>query len=132
VSKTDSQSKPVRWLYAVTASAAVIAGGLPQLTPDRLDWIGAAIGLGGLAIAAGVAKWTEGKVTPNENVAARVIETRAGVVKTIAGPAAEQRDGTSVEVVSTPVVTGGEVAPRPGGVYFDGAPPKYPDQPTGD
>lgn len=94
---TDSKARPVRILFAVSASAAVVAGGLPQLTPDPYDWVGAAIGLAGLTIAAGVTKWTEGRVTPTEAVAARVIETASGP-RTVAGPAAPQRDGTTVKV----------------------------------
>lgn len=71
MSVPDSPSRPVRLLAGITGSAAVIAGGLPLLTPDRFDWIGAAIGLAGAAIAAFVTKWTEGQVTPTANVEVR-------------------------------------------------------------
>lgn len=95
---TDSPSKPVRVLAAVTGSAAVIAGGLPLLTPDRFDWIGAAVGLTGAAIAAGVAKYTEGRVTPVENVEARVTVDDMGRRVVTAGDGSPIPTGTRVTV----------------------------------
>lgn len=62
-----ARPRPVRILAGVAAGFAVVAGGLPALTPDRFDWIGAAVGLAGLAITAGLAKVTEDKVTPLES-----------------------------------------------------------------
>jgi hypothetical protein len=99
---TKSEAKPVRWLYAATASAAVLGTGLPQLTPDRFDWIGAAIGLGGLAVAAGVAKWTENRVTPNENVEVRRLPAEPGEpVSLVAGEGSAIRTGAPVDVTPT-------------------------------
>lgn len=99
---TKSEAKPVRWLYAVTASAAVLGTGLPQLTPDRFDWIGAAIGLGGLAVAAGVAKWTEDRVTPTENVEVRRLPGEPGEpVRLVAGEGSEIPTGAPVDVTPT-------------------------------
>lgn len=66
-----SESKPVRILAGVAAGSTAVAAGLPLLTPDRFDWIGPALGLLGIAIVAGLAKFTEDKVTPLENVAVR-------------------------------------------------------------
>jgi hypothetical protein len=98
-----SHAKPVRWLYAVTAAAAVLGTGLPQLTPDRFDWIGAAIGLGGLAVAAGVAKWTENRVTPNENVEARILPPREEGLPAmiVAGEGSSIPTGAPVDVTRT-------------------------------
>lgn len=90
-----SRSKPVRVLAGVAAGALAVAGGLPLLTPDRLDWIGPALGLLGIGIVAGLGKFTEDKVTPVENVAAQQLPSG----KVVAGPAASQPDGTSVRVV---------------------------------
>ena len=95
---TTSPGKPVRVLASVSASALVVSNGLPLLTPDRFDWIGPAIGLVGLAITAGLAAWTEGKVTPNENVAARVVPLPSGD-RVVAGEGSEIRTGASVAVV---------------------------------
>ena len=95
----ESKSRPVRWLYAATASAAVLGTGLPQLTPDRYDWIGAAIGLGGLAVAAGVAKWTEGQVTPKDAVEVRKLPSG----ELVAGEGSDIPTGAPVTVEpSTP------------------------------
>lgn len=99
----SSPSRPVRTLAAITGSAAVIAGGLPLLTPDRLDWIGAAIGLAGAAIAAGVTKYTEGQVTPVENVEVRRIpgDTPGAPVRLVAGEASSIPTGVPVDVTPT-------------------------------
>jgi hypothetical protein len=96
----QSQSRPVRILFAVTAGAAVLAGGLPQLTPEKYDWIGAAIGLGGLAIAAGVTRWTENRVTPTENVAARILPptTPGAPPLIVAGEGSAIKTGEPVDV----------------------------------
>lgn len=93
---TPSQSKPVRVLASVAASTLVVSNGLPLLTPDRFDWIGPAVGLVGLAITAGVTAWTEGKVTPTENVAARVLPSG----QVVAGEASPLPTGARVEVVN--------------------------------
>lgn len=97
MSLPDSPSRPVRVLAAVTGSAAVIAGGLPLLTPDRFDWIGAAIGLAGAAIAAAVTKYTEGRVTPVENVEVRKLPS--GML--VAGEGSDIRTGAPVTVTPT-------------------------------
>lgn len=106
-SRMASESKPVRGLLAVAAASTVLAAGLPILTPSHLDWIGPAVGLVGLVITAGVAKFTEDKVTPWQDVAAKVTPTG----RVVAGPAAEQPTGSSV-VVTTDVVG----TTTPGGV----------------
>lgn len=92
-----SKPKPVRLLAAVAAGSTALAGGLPLLTPDRFDWIGPALGLLGLVITAGLAKWTEDSVTPNENVAARVLPSGT----TVAGDGTDIRNGVPVDVVPT-------------------------------
>lgn len=73
-----SESKPVRILAGVAAGSTAVAAGLPLLTPDRFDWIGPALGLLGIAIVAGLAKFTEDKVTPNENVAVQIVGVERG------------------------------------------------------
>jgi hypothetical protein len=97
VSTPVSESKPVRVLAGVAAGALVVAGGLPLLTPDRFDWIGPAIGLAGAALVAGLGKATEGKVTPTENVAARVLPSG----QVVAGDASEIKTGAPVTVEPT-------------------------------
>ena len=89
-----SRSKPVRLLTAVAASSTAVAGGLPLLTPDRFDWIGPAAGLLGLVITVGLAAYTEEKVTPYEDVAAK--RTQDGQL--VAGPATHITTGAAVEV----------------------------------
>lgn len=106
-SQMESKSRPVRALASVAAATVVLASGLPPLTPDPLDWIGPAVGLVGLVITAGLVPWTERRTVPWENVAAKVTESG----KVVAGPAAEQPNGTTVTV--TDGATGGPV-PYPG------------------
>lgn len=96
-----SESKPVRALGAVAAGAAVLAGGLPVLTPDEYDWIGAAVGLAGLVLVAGVTKWTENRVTPTENVEATVHVTESGRRMISAGEGSEIPTGAPVTVEPT-------------------------------
>lgn len=121
---TVSESKPVRTLYAISAGALVVAAGLPLLTPDSFDWIGPSLGLVGAAIVAGLGKFTEGKVTPVENVAARQLPSG----KVVAGPAASQPDGTSVRVVREQLATGGPVSS--GTAYLVGeSGPEVPGEP---
>jgi hypothetical protein len=96
VSVPVSKSKPVRLLAAVAAGTTVLAGGLPALTPDRFDWIGAAVGLTGLVITAGLAVYTEGQVTPYEDVAAK----RAQDGQLVAGPASIVTTGAAVDVTA--------------------------------
>ena len=95
-----SVSKPVRTLYAVAAGATAVSAGLPMLTPDRFDWIGPALGLLGIVITVAMGKYTEGSVTPWEDVAAK--QTPSGRI--IAGPAAHQPTGSAV-VDKTDTVT---------------------------
>jgi len=90
-----SKSKPIRLLLAVAAGSTALAGGLPLITPDDWDWTGPAIGLLGLVLTVAVGKYTEDNTTPWEDVAAKV--TPEGEV--VAGPAAVQRTGSTVEVV---------------------------------
>lgn len=90
----SSQSQPVLILGAVAAASVVLAGGLPPLTPDNLDWIGPAVGLLGLVTTAVLTVLTRAKVVPAENVAARV--TPSGT--TVAGDASEVRTGAPVDV----------------------------------
>lgn len=90
-----SESKPVRALAYVAAASIVLASGLPPLTPDAFDWIGPAVGLIGLVATALLGVRTEAKVTPWEDVAAK--QTPSGAI--VAGPAAEQPNGSSVSVV---------------------------------
>jgi hypothetical protein len=104
VTTPETESRPVRILFGVTAGAAILAGGLPQLTPDRYDWIGAAVGLGGLALAAGLTRATEKKVTPNEAVGARILPSG----KVVAGEGSDIETGAPVDV--TPTQPGNYVA----------------------
>lgn len=110
-SSQASESKPVRVLYAVAAGATAVAAGLPLLTPNRLDWIGPALGLLGVVITVAMGKFTEGIVTPWYDVAAKV--TPSGRV--IAGPAARQPTGSAV------VVKTDTVSPKfePGGTVYN-------------
>lgn len=73
-----SESKPVRVLAGVAAGALAVAAGLPLLTPDEFDWIGPALGLLGIGIVAGLGKFTETKVTPNDNVAVQIVGVERG------------------------------------------------------
>jgi len=92
-----SVSKPVRYLGAmgVAATAAVTA---LAVIPGIPVWVPAAVGAMGLVMTVFVSKLTENNTTPWTDVAAKV--TLTGEV--IAGPAAEQKTGTTVEVL-TPV-----------------------------
>lgn len=92
-----SRSKPVRLLASVAAGTVVFAGGLPALTPDQFDWIGAAVGLAGLVITAGLAVYTEGQVTPYQDVAAK----RAQDGQLVAGPASVVTTGAAVDVTAS-------------------------------
>jgi hypothetical protein len=93
-----SKSKPVRALGAVAAVSVVLAAGLPQLTPEKFDWIGAAVGLLGLCATAAVTYYTQTQVTPAEDVLAKM--TPAG--KEVAGPALYGvPNGTAVTITET-------------------------------
>lgn len=85
-SATESRSKPVRALYAVAAGATAVSAGLPLLTPDRFDWVGPALGLLGVVITVAMGKYTEGNVTPTEDVAVKRISTDDGY-RYVAAPA---------------------------------------------
>jgi hypothetical protein len=95
-----SKSRPVRLLFAVAAGATVISTGLPVITPDQYDWIGAAVGLVALVITAGVTSYTEGRTVPFENVAARKVDDGPLAGQTVAGPAAPQPNNTPVDVTA--------------------------------
>lgn len=90
----SSQSQPVLILGSVAAASVVLATGLPPLTPDNLDWIGPGVGLLGLVATAILTFITRAKVTPNENVAARLLPSGT----TVAGDAAPVRNGVAVDV----------------------------------
>ena len=90
----SSKSQPVIILGSVGTAAVVLAAGLPPLLPDNLDWIGAAVGLLGLVATAVLTFVTRGQVTPNENVAARLLPSGT----TVAGDAAPIRNGVAVDV----------------------------------
>lgn len=92
-----SEAKPVRLLYSVAASGLVLASGLPLLTPDRLDWIGPAIGLAAAVVTAGLGRFTEDKVTPTENVEVRILPSG----KLVAGEGSEIPTGAPVTVEPT-------------------------------
>lgn len=91
----DSEAKPVRVLGAVAAGALVISTGLPVLTPAGLDWIGGAVGLVGLVVTAVVTSWTEGRVTPSENVEARRLPSG----RVVAGEGSAITTGAPVDVI---------------------------------
>lgn len=91
----SSQSQPVLILGAVAAASVVLAGGLPPLTPDNLDWIGPAVGLLGLVATAVLTVLTRAKVTPNENVAARALPSG----EIVAGDASPTPNGAPVDVL---------------------------------
>lgn len=93
----SSQSQPVLILGSVAAASVVLAGGLPPLTPDHLDWIGPAVGLLGLVVTAILTVLTRAKVTPNENVAARALPSG----EMVAGDASPVPNGASVDVIPT-------------------------------
>lgn len=95
-----SKSKPIRVALGVAAATTVIATGLPQLTPEEFDWIGAAVGLLGLVIVAFTGKFAENSTVPYETVKSMVNDETGDVV---AGPAAALRTGT---VVEEPVAAG--------------------------
>lgn len=90
----QSQSQPVLILGSVAAASVVLASGLPPLTPDDLDWIGPAVGLLGLVATAVLTVITRGKVTPNENVGARLLPSG----QMVAADAAPIRNGVAVDV----------------------------------
>lgn len=92
-----SRSKPVRLLASVAAGSIALGAGLPLITPDRFDWTGPAAGLLGLVITAGLAKWTEDNVTPNENVGARLLPSG----QMVAADATPIRNGVAVDVTPT-------------------------------
>lgn len=96
--KPVSRSKPVRILFAVAAGATIISTGLPVITPDQYDWVGAAVGLVALVITAGVTAYTEGQTVPFENVAARKVDEGPLAGQIVAGPAATQPNNTPVDV----------------------------------
>lgn len=110
-----SESKPVRVLYAVSA-VAVAAPSALAVIPGVPGWIAATVGACGLLLTIGLGRYTQDQVTPTENVAARQLPSG----KVIAGPAAEQRDGTAV-VVKQDLSRGAEGAAF--GEPFDAPPP---------
>lgn len=102
-----SKPRPVRILGAVAASATAAAGALAVI-PGVPGWVAAAAAALGLILTAGITKYTEDTVTPWKDVAAKV--TPSGQV--VAGPAADQRTGATVEVV-LPSTTLGEALADP-------------------
>jgi hypothetical protein len=95
-----SRSKPVRLLFAVAAGATIVSTGLPVITPDRFDWIGAAVGLVALVITGAVTAYTEGQTVPFKNVAARKLDQGANAGQTVAGPAAVVPTNAPVDVTA--------------------------------
>lgn len=95
-----SKPKPVRMLLSIAAASTAVAGGLPLLTPDSLDWIGPACGLLGLVLTVAVGTYTEGQVVPVQNVAVQRNDETGDLV---AGKAAAVPTGT---VVEEPVAAG--------------------------
>lgn len=95
-----SKPRPVRLLLSIAASSTAVAGGLPLLTPDNLDWIGPACGLLGLVLTVAVGTYTEGQVVPVQNVAVQRNDETGDLV---AGPAAVLATG---RVVEEPVAAG--------------------------
>lgn len=93
----SSQSQPVLILGSVAAASVVLATGLPPLLPPGLAWVGPAVGLLGLTATAVLTVLTRAKVTPNENVGARLLPSG----NMVAGDAAPIRNGVAVDV--TPV-----------------------------
>lgn len=93
----QSESQPVLILGSVAAVSVVLAGGLPPLTPDNLDWIGPAVGLVGLCATAVLTVLTKRKVTPNENVAARALPSG----QVVAGEGSPITTGAPVDVTPT-------------------------------
>jgi hypothetical protein len=95
-----SRSKPVRLLFAVAAGATVISTGLPVITPDQYDWIGAAVGLVALVITGAVTAYTEGQTVPFKNVAARKLDDGPKAGQTVAGPASPVPTNAPVDVTA--------------------------------
>lgn len=100
-----SESKPVRVLAAIAAGASAAAGGLP-LIPGVPTWVGAAVGLLGVVLAVAVGKYTEGQVTPTENVAAQVLPSG----KVVAGDGSQDIP-TGSPVTVEPSTPGGYAVP---------------------
>jgi hypothetical protein len=100
---TVSESKPVRVLYAVAAGAGTLTTALVAI-PQVPRWVPIVTGVLGAVLTVALGRYTQGIVTPDENVAARQLPSG----KVIAGPAASQPDGTSVKVVRD-LATGGPV-----------------------
>jgi hypothetical protein len=94
----QSQSKPVRLLLALAATAVAAPSALAVI-PGVPGWIAAAVGAFGLLLTIALAKYTEDSVTPWADVAAKVTPTG----RVVAGPAADQPTGSTV-VVTTDVV----------------------------
>lgn len=95
--RMQSESKPVRLLYAVSA-VAVAAPSALAVIPGVPGWIAAAVGAFGLLLTVGLGRYTQDQVTPWKDVAAKV--TPSGNI--VAGPASDITNGRSVEVVSNP------------------------------
>lgn len=93
----ESQSQPVLILGSVAAVSVVLATGLPPILPDNLDWIAGAVGLLGLCATAVLTVVTRQRVTPNENVGARLLPSG----QMVAADAAPIRNGVAVDVTPT-------------------------------
>lgn len=91
-----AESKPVRLLGAVAAGATAATAGL-AIIPGVPGWVAGVVGLVGLVLTAGLSRYTEGVVTPTENVAA-VRDDKTGA--TVAGPASVVPDGVKVDVTT--------------------------------
>lgn len=84
-SVTESESKPVRALYAV-AAVAVAAPSALAVIPGVPGWLAGAVGAVGLLLTIGLGRYTQGQVTPTEDVAVKRIRTEEGR-KYVAAPA---------------------------------------------
>lgn len=90
----QSQSKPVLVLTALAAVCTVIVGALSTIN-GLPTWVVPAVAVVGVVATTIGGVLTKGQVTPWKDVAAKV--TPLGV--TVAGPAADVRTGSAVDVV---------------------------------
>lgn len=93
-----SKSRPVRVLAGVAAGATAVTGGL-GLVPGVPAWIPAVVGLLGLGLTVGLAKFTEDQVAPYEDVAAMKAPGQTDLF--VAGPASPVETGKAVDVTAS-------------------------------
>jgi hypothetical protein len=103
-----SETRPVLIMSSVLAGAGVFVSGTAFI--DSVPrWVAGLAALVVSAVAVGWGRYTEGQVVPYEAVAAR--ELPSGTV--VAGPAAEQKTGAQVAVISSRAAAGEDLAPHP-------------------